>query len=102
MINEPHLLETFLALVTIDSPSGQEETISKDLARRCAELGGEVEHDEHWNLIARWPGQRWPGDGDWLLLSAHMDTVGKDTGIKPVIRDGVILHTFFPGPGPFR
>ncbi len=24
------------------------------------------------------------------MLSAHMDTVGKDTGIKPVIRDGVI------------
>jgi tripeptide aminopeptidase len=27
---------------------------------------------------------------DWLMLSAHMDTVGKDTGIKPQIRDGVI------------
>ncbi len=24
------------------------------------------------------------------MLSAHMDTVGKDVGIKPVIRDGVI------------
>ena len=86
MINESRLLETFLALVAIDSPSGQEEAISKDLARRLAELGGQVETDEHWNLIARWPGH---GD-DWLMLSAHMDTVGKDVGIKPVIRDGVI------------
>ncbi len=62
MINETRLLETFLDLVAIDSPSGQEEAISKDLARRLAELGGEVETDEHWNLIARWP----QGQGDWL------------------------------------
>ena len=85
MINQPRLLETFLDLIAIDSPSGQEEAISKDLARRLAALGGAVETDEHWNLIARWP-----GPGDWLMLSAHMDTVGKDVGIKPVIRDGVI------------
>ena len=85
MINETRLLETFLALVAIDSPSGQEEAISKDLARRLAELGGAVETDEHWNLIARWSGQGAP-----LMLSSHMDTVGKDTGITPVIRDGVI------------
>ncbi len=55
MINETRLIQTFLDLVAIDSPSGQEEAISKDLARRFAELGGEVEHDEHWNLIARFP-----------------------------------------------
>lgn len=88
MINETRLIRTFLDLVAIDSPSGQEEAISRDLARRFAELGGEVEHDEHWNLIARFPAN---GCGDdWLMLSAHMDTVGKDVGIKPLIRDGVI------------
>jgi len=86
LINETRVVRTFLDLVAIDSPSGQEEAISKNLARRLAELGGEVEADEHWNLIARWPGH----GADWLMLSAHMDTVGKDTGIKPVIRDGVI------------
>ncbi len=86
LISETRLVETFLDLVAIDSPSGQEETISKDLARRFTDLGGEVEQDEHWNLIARFP----DGTGDWLMLSAHMDTVGVDTGIKPVIRDGVI------------
>jgi tripeptide aminopeptidase len=86
LINETRLLKTFLDLVAIDSPSGQEEAISKDLARRLAELGGAVETDEHWNLIARWPN----GQGSWLMLSAHMDTVGKDVGIKPAIRDGVI------------
>jgi tripeptide aminopeptidase len=38
-------------------------------------------------LIARFSGTK---PGDYLMLSAHMDTVGKDRGIKPQIRDGVI------------
>jgi tripeptide aminopeptidase len=45
-----------------------------------------VERDEHGNVIAHFPMPQ----GDWLMLSAHMDTVGQDTGIKPQIRDGVI------------
>jgi tripeptide aminopeptidase len=80
------LVQTFLELVAIDSPSGREEAIGIDIGRRCAALGGEVTPDEHGNVVARWP----DGRGEWLLLSAHMDTVGKDTGIRPQIRDGVI------------
>lgn len=87
MINEQRLVKTFLELVAIDSPSGEEEAISKDLMRRFSELGGEVEADEHHNLIARFAGTN---SGEWLMLSAHMDTVGKDRGIKPQIRDGII------------
>ncbi len=86
MINESRLVQTFLELLAIDSPSGQEEAIGADLMQRFAGLGGEVVRDEHGNVIARWPGA---GDA-WLLLSAHMDTVGTDTGIRPQIRDGVI------------
>jgi tripeptide aminopeptidase len=93
LINEARLVQTFLELVAIDSPSGQEEAIGADLARRLAALGGEVERDEHGNLMAHLPaapeGEQ-SGSRDWLMLSAHMDTVGKDTGIKPQIRDGVI------------
>jgi tripeptide aminopeptidase len=86
MINEGRLLQTFLELVAIDSPSGREQAIGEDLMRRLAGLGGQGLRDEHGNLIFRFPN----GSGDWLLLSAHMDTVGKDTGIKPQIRDGVV------------
>ncbi len=87
MINEQRLVKTFLDLVAIDSPSGEEGVISKDLVRRFSALGGEVETDEQHNLIARFAGSN---SGDWLILSAHMDTVGKDRGIKPQIRDGII------------
>lgn len=86
MINESRLLNTFLELVAIDSPSGQEAAIGAELAQRFAALGGQTTRDEHGNLIVRWPA----GAGEWLMLSAHMDTVGTDTGIKPQIRDGVI------------
>lgn len=88
MINEQRLVQTFLDLVAIDSPSGEEAAISEELGRRFGALGAtEVDRDEHHNLIARFPGTQ---TGEYVMLSAHMDTVGKDRGIKPQIRDGVI------------
>jgi tripeptide aminopeptidase len=94
LINETRLVRTFLDLIAIDSPSGMEEAIGAELERRLAALGGEVERDEHGNVIARFQASHGDGQpnpsGDWMMLSAHMDTVGKDTGIKPEIRDGVI------------
>lgn len=85
MINQERLVNTFLELVAINSPSGEEETICRDLVARFTALGGEIETDEHWNLIARFPGV-----GEWLMLSAHMDTVGTDRDIKPRVQEGVI------------
>jgi tripeptide aminopeptidase len=90
VIDEARLVQTFLDLVAIDSPSGEEEEICKELVRRFAELDGETETDEYWNLVARFPGRGAGADKPFLMLSAHMDTVGKDRGIKPQIRDGVI------------
>ena len=86
MIDQDRLVQTFLDLVRIDSPSGQEAEIGHELATRFAALGCTTQFDEVGNLLARWDA----GSGDWLLLSAHMDTVGQDLGIKPVIKDGVI------------
>ncbi len=87
MIDEGRLVRTFLDLVAIGSPSGEEAAIAAELTRRFTAMGGECETDENNNLIARFSGSR---DGEWLMLSAHSDTVGQDRGIKPVIRDGVI------------
>ncbi|MEZ4770841.1 MAG: M20/M25/M40 family metallo-hydrolase [Caldilineales bacterium] len=86
MINQDRLIDTFLELVRIDSPSGQEAVIGRDLAGRLQALGLKTTFDEIGNLIGLLEGE---GD-NWLLLSAHMDTVGTDIGIEPVIRDGVI------------
>jgi tripeptide aminopeptidase len=85
MINVRRLLETFLELVRIDSPSGEEEAIAQELANRLRQLGLTLEMDAEYNIVARLP-----GDGETLLLAAHMDTVTPGRGIKPVVKDGVI------------
>jgi len=85
MINETRLLETFLELVRIDSPSGEEAAIAQELETRLRDLGLTVERDAMNNVVARLPGQ-----GPPLLLAAHMDTVMPGRGVKPVVKDGVV------------
>ncbi|MCZ7571686.1 MAG: M20/M25/M40 family metallo-hydrolase [Ardenticatenaceae bacterium] len=86
MIDQARLVQRFLDLVAIPSPSSQEQAIGAELIKRFAALGGQVAQDEHGNIVAHWP----DGQGDWLLLSAHMDTHAHDTPIRPQIRNGVI------------
>jgi tripeptide aminopeptidase len=86
MVNQERLVDTFLELVKIDSPSGEEDAIREDLIARFQALGLETEVDDFGNLIAHWD----EGEGETFLLSGHMDTVEPGRGIKAVIRDGVI------------
>tara|TARA_Y100000590_G_scaffold470240_1_gene663016 strand:+ start:5646 stop:6725 length:1080 start_codon:yes stop_codon:yes gene_type:complete len=79
MINRNRLVQTFLDLVQIDSPSYFEDEICEDLKKRLRSLDLEVETDNYGNIIA--------GDGgeNPLLLSAHMDTVDPGRGVKPTV-----------------
>jgi tripeptide aminopeptidase len=85
-VDRDRLVETFLELVAVDSPTGHEEEIGRELIKRFTELGCNVTQDEIGNLVAVYPGSR----PDTVLLSTHMDTAGKDVGIKPIIEDGII------------
>jgi tripeptide aminopeptidase len=86
-IDTPRLLHTFLELVAVDSPTGHEQQIGKELERRFTGLGCQVHRDEVGNLIAVRAGS---ADGA-ILVSTHMDTAGTDQGIRPIIgEDGVI------------
>ena len=85
MINRDRLVKTFLELVAIDSPSGEEDAIAADLQRRLEALGLTVHADDYGNLIAS-EGRESP-----LLLSAHMDTVEPGRGIKPRIEGDRIV-----------
>jgi tripeptide aminopeptidase len=79
VINRDRLVRTFLELVAIDSPSGDEEAIAAELVMRLAALSLDASQDAHGNVLARRE-----GEGEPLLLSAHMDTVEPGRGIKPV------------------
>jgi len=91
---EQRLLNTFLDLVRIDSPSGQEADVAAYCSAALTDLGFEVEFDDSagatgsnvGNLIATRRGM--PGRA--LVLSAHMDCVDPCTGVEPVVHAGVV------------
>lgn len=85
LVNEKRLLDTFLSLVSIESPSGQEDEIARYLLNRLGELGVKANRDRAGNVIGRWPGKGAP-----VALLAHMDTVRPVRGIKPVVEDGIV------------
>jgi len=90
VIDTNRLVNTFLELVRIDSPSGREEVIGRDLTARLEALGLAVTQDATGNLIARLDGAGGCEKESPLLLGAHMDTVGADTGIQPVVEGEII------------
>jgi tripeptide aminopeptidase len=85
MINPDRLLATFLDLVKIDNPSGGEAAIATHVRGLFEALGLEVEEDAVHNLLARVPGQ-----GEPLLLNAHMDSVAPCHGVRPLVADGLV------------
>lgn len=87
MVNEARLLDEFLSLVAIDSPSGDEDRIATDLRSRIEALGGRTDVDARGNVYGYLA-----GEGEPLLLSGHMDTVEPGRGIKPII-EGDLVRT---------
>ena len=85
MINEDRLLATFLDLVRIDNPSGGEERIAAHVRGLIEGMGLAVDQDGMHNLLARVP-----GEGEPLLLNAHMDSVAPCLGVQPRVVDGVV------------
>lgn len=85
MIDENRLLNLFLDLVRIPSLSGNEGPVAEAISAQLRALGLPVERDMAGNLLARLD-----GEGEPLLVTVHMDTVGPCDHVTPVVRDGVI------------
>ncbi|WP_018131884.1 M20/M25/M40 family metallo-hydrolase [Effusibacillus pohliae] len=107
-VNEQRLVDRFLQMVRIDSPSSHEREIADYLRQELESLGFEVEEDDAGrdllqmlgdmrgaetirfagNLIARKKGtvhQAAP-----ILFAAHMDTVVSNKGVVAKVEEGVI------------
>ncbi len=82
---EEKLLETLFALLAIPAPSGEEAEVASYCAKRLNDLGCNVRIDKKGNVIGFLPGQ-----GEPLLLTAHMDRVPPNKSIIP-IRNGDML-----------
>lgn len=89
------VLDTFLDLVRIDSPTGREQRVARYLADALAATGAEVRFDgsaavtgsDTGNLLVRLPGTT---TGTVIALSAHMDCVQPCEGVEPIVADGVV------------
>ena len=79
------LVQTFLELVQIDSPSGHEDKMRKYVIGKLKKLGIKSSVDKAGNILAKID-----GEGELVLLSCHLDTVEPGRGIKPIIKNGVI------------
>ncbi len=85
MVNQERLIQTFFDLVQLDSPTGGEHAVAEYLVKCLRAFGFKTSVDALLNITAHWPGH-----GDPLLLSAHMDSVPPCQGIKPRIEQGII------------
>src|ERR687895_2606114 len=98
MINQDRIKSLLLELVQIDSVSRKERDVAERIKKYCEELGATVEIDDagakvggnSGNVIARFPGTI-PG-AEWIMMSAHMDTVVPGEGVKPIV-EGDIIRT---------
>jgi len=91
-LEQRRLGETFARLCSITSPSGHEREVATLLTEELAGMGIEVQEDdsadrlggECGNLFARVG----PADAPQLMFCAHMDTVGDESPVVPVFREG--------------
>jgi len=94
MVNKDRLAETFKFLVGIDSVSGEEANLCREIRKILESMGaetlvdnaGEKAGSNTGNLIAKFKGNT---HAPPLLLNAHMDTVEPGRGVKVRFKDGV-------------
>ncbi len=85
MINQERLVNTFLDLVKINSPSGGEEQAAEYVVSKLRALGLDPQVDAIFNVVAKMD-----GEGKPFLLNAHTDRVEPGKDVKPIREDGVI------------
>ncbi len=97
-MSDERLLETFLDLVRIDSPTLSEGAVAEYCAAVLRGAGATVRSDdtsavtgsETGNLIADLPGT---GGGRTVVLSGHMDTVEPGCGVEPLVGEDRVVRS---------
>lgn len=95
MIQKDRIVNELIELIRIGSPSKSEAEICKVVTKKLTQISAKVKLDNVGksfgsngsNVIAKIEGKKGVPP---ILLNAHLDTVGQDSNIKPIIKDGVI------------
>ncbi|MFA6532829.1 MAG: M20/M25/M40 family metallo-hydrolase [Patescibacteria group bacterium] len=82
------VVDIFLKLVTIDSPSGQEQGMTKHVKNWLDKVSLNYQVDSKGNIFAKKP-----GIGPPILFCVHMDTVQPGIGIKPIVVGNKIIKS---------
>lgn len=82
------VLDIFLKLVSIDSPSGYEQEMIKYVKNWLEKIGLTYQIDPAGNILAKKPGV-----GPPILFCTHLDTVEPGKGVKPIIIDDRIIKS---------
>ncbi|MFC1483142.1 M20/M25/M40 family metallo-hydrolase [Candidatus Margulisiibacteriota bacterium] len=90
-INQQRLITTFLNLVKIDSPSGNEGGLIRFLMHTLPVLGIKCKYDKKMNILGTLPATI--SDAPSVMLSAHMDSVQPCKRIHPKIVEEVICSS---------
>ena len=87
-------VDTFLRLVRIKGPSGQEQPVQEELQRILTRIGAVVvpaksnDREAPFNLIMEIPGLGSLASRPGILLNAHVDTIGRSTPEFLMFDDG--------------
>jgi tripeptide aminopeptidase len=92
------MLDLFLELCSIPSPSGQERAVADRVGEELTGLGLEWDEDDTaavlegtaGSIYCRVPGGN--GHGDPIFLCAHTDTVPLDGRLEPFVEDGIVRN----------
>ena len=57
MANRERLTHTLMDLIRIDSPTGEEDEMDREVSSRLEALGFAVRHDAYGNVVARLDGE---------------------------------------------
>jgi tripeptide aminopeptidase len=91
------VLELFLELAAVPSPSGEEREVADRVARYLADCGLSPEEDDAGAQVGSTAGNVYArieptAPGDPLFFCAHFDTVPPTDAVEPEIVDGVVRN----------
>ncbi|HJS49820.1 MAG TPA: M20/M25/M40 family metallo-hydrolase [Gaiellaceae bacterium] len=94
------LLEHFLELCALPSPSGNERAVADRVGAYLTALGLDWDEDDAaarlegdtGNIYCRLPATNGHPDGVPVFLCAHTDTVPPEGPIEPVVEDGIVRN----------
>lgn len=94
-MNKKRLVDTFVELIQIHSPSKKEGAFAKHMIALFEGLGAQIYLDEGYkiyggdapSIIVKFKGSL---EGEGITMAAHMDVIEPNAGVKPLIEGNII------------